>query len=126
MILITTENFEYHLKKLKQLKNKYLKIKKQLRIYKRLFLSTLARAQKYVAPSVVLFGDITGPDGQENFLNNCRVYGTIFLIVMATLVFVGVKVVNKLALLFLACVVISIFSIFAGAFKSAVAPPSQQ
>lgn len=56
-------------------------------------------------------------------LNNMRVYGTLCLSLMAVVVFVGVKYVNKLASLFLACVIISIFSIYAGAIKSISHPP---
>jgi amino acid transporter len=52
-----------------------------------------------------------------------RVYGTICLSLMAVVVFVGVKYVNKLASLFLACVIISIVSIYAGAIKSVFQPP---
>jgi len=56
-------------------------------------------------------------------LNNMRVYGTICLSLMAVVVFVGVKYVNKFASLFLACVIISIVSIYAGAVKSIFHPP---
>lgn len=56
-------------------------------------------------------------------LNNMRVYGSICLSLMAVVVFVGVKYVNKFASLFLACVIISIVSIYAGAVKSIFQPP---
>ncbi|RXM93695.1 Solute carrier family 12 member 5 [Acipenser ruthenus] len=56
-------------------------------------------------------------------LNNMRIYGTCVLSCMATVVFVGVKYVNKLALLFLACVIISIVAIYAGVIKTAIDPP---
>lgn len=56
-------------------------------------------------------------------LNNMRVYGTGTLVLMALVVFVGVKYVNKLALVFLACVVLSIMAIYAGVIKSALEPP---
>uniref|UniRef100_A0A674MTB0 Solute carrier family 12 member 5a n=1 Tax=Takifugu rubripes TaxID=31033 RepID=A0A674MTB0_TAKRU len=56
-------------------------------------------------------------------LNNMRVYGTILLTSMATVVFVGVKYVNKLALVFLACVILSILAVYAGVIKTAVDPP---
>nr|XP_021524946.1 solute carrier family 12 member 7-like [Aotus nancymaae] len=52
-----------------------------------------------------------------------RVYGTCTLVLMALVVFVGVKYVNKLALVFLACVVLSILAIYAGVIKSAFDPP---
>ena len=55
-------------------------------------------------------------------LNNMRVYGTCVLTCMATVVFVGVKYVNKLALVFLACVVLSILAIYAGVIKTAFDP----
>uniref|UniRef100_A0A5F8GR80 Solute carrier family 12 member 7 n=1 Tax=Monodelphis domestica TaxID=13616 RepID=A0A5F8GR80_MONDO len=66
-------------------------------------------------------------DGEgENvaMLNNMRVYGTCTLALMAMVVFVGVKYVNKLALVFLACVILSILAIYAGVIKTAFDPPS--
>uniref|UniRef100_A0A452RM74 Solute carrier family 12 member 7 n=1 Tax=Ursus americanus TaxID=9643 RepID=A0A452RM74_URSAM len=56
-------------------------------------------------------------------LHNMRVYGTCTLVLMAMVVFVGVKYVNKLALVFLACVVLSILAIYAGVVKTAFDPP---
>uniref|UniRef100_A0A4W6EM30 Solute carrier family 12 member 5b n=1 Tax=Lates calcarifer TaxID=8187 RepID=A0A4W6EM30_LATCA len=56
-------------------------------------------------------------------LNNMRVYGTIVLSFMALVVFVGVKYVNKLALVFLACVILSILAVYAGVIKTAIDPP---
>uniref|UniRef100_A0A8C6W0G8 Solute carrier family 12 member 5b n=1 Tax=Nothobranchius furzeri TaxID=105023 RepID=A0A8C6W0G8_NOTFU len=56
-------------------------------------------------------------------LNNMRVYGTIVLSFMALVVFVGVKYVNKLALVFLACVILSILAVYAGIIKTAIEPP---
>lgn len=49
-------------------------------------------------------------------LNNMRVYGTIFVILLGSLVFIGVKYVNKCASIFLACVLFSILAIFIGFF----------
>uniref|UniRef100_A0A4W5JZ89 Solute carrier family 12 member 5b n=1 Tax=Hucho hucho TaxID=62062 RepID=A0A4W5JZ89_9TELE len=60
---------------------------------------------------------------QAAMLNNMRVYGTIVLSFMATVVFVGVKYVNKLALVFLACVILSILAVYAGVIKTAFEPP---
>lgn len=57
-------------------------------------------------------------------LNNMRVYGTCVLTCMATVVFVGVKYVNKFALVFLGCVILSILAIYAGVIKSAFDPPN--
>lgn len=79
--------------------------------------------QKYLVPQAAIF-HATDPHGSDSaMLNNMRVYGTICLSLMAVVVFVGVKYVNKLASLFLACVIISIVSIYAGALKSMTHPP---
>ncbi|XP_063718217.1 solute carrier family 12 member 4-like isoform X2 [Symsagittifera roscoffensis] len=74
----------------------------------------------YIAPEIALFRPIgSSVEGvSTNMLNNMRVYGTMFLLAMATLVFVGVKYVNKLAGLFLACVITSILCIYIGFFTS--------
>ncbi|CAL8404327.1 unnamed protein product [Boreogadus saida] len=78
---------------------------------------------KYLLPQAAIF-HASGPHGGDSaMLNNMRVYGTLCLSLMAMVVFVGVKYVNKLASLFLACVIISIFSIYAGAIKSITHPP---
>lgn len=61
----------------------------------------------YIVPEISLF---------ENMTHNFRVYGTAVLIILSLLVFVGVKYVNKCALLFLACVLISIGCIYIGFF----------
>ncbi|XP_013770308.1 solute carrier family 12 member 6 isoform X2 [Pundamilia nyererei] len=72
----------------------------------------------YIAPRAAIF---EGEGGA--MLNNMRIYGSIFLLFMALLVFVGVKYVNKLASVFLACVIISILSIYVGALVSAFSVP---
>lgn len=74
-------------------------------------------------PQAAIFYPSGAHDASSAMLNNMRVYGTVFLILMAVVVFVGVKYVNKFASLFLACVVISILSIYAGAIKSIFDPP---
>lgn len=48
--------------------------------------------------------------------NNFRVYGTILLMIMGTIVFVGVKFVNKFATVALACVILSIIAVYVGLF----------
>ncbi|XP_030635305.1 solute carrier family 12 member 6 [Chanos chanos] len=78
----------------------------------------------YIAPGAAIF-TAASPDGEAAaMLNNMRIYGSIFLLLMSLLVFVGVKYVNKLASVFLACVIISILSIYTGALVSAFSPPS--
>ncbi|XP_691291.2 solute carrier family 12 member 4 [Danio rerio] len=78
---------------------------------------------KYLIPQAAIFHPADIHAGNGAMLNNMRVYGTICLSLMAVVVFVGVKYVNKLASLFLACVIISIVSIYAGAVKSIFHPP---
>ncbi|KAM9329393.1 solute carrier family 12 member 6-like [Gastrophryne carolinensis] len=77
----------------------------------------------YIAPDAVIFKAEETGENSAAMLNNMRVYGTLFLILMSIIVFVGVRYVNKLASLFLACVILSILAIYAGALKSAFAPP---
>ncbi|XP_034381230.1 solute carrier family 12 member 4 isoform X2 [Cyclopterus lumpus] len=78
---------------------------------------------KYLVPQAAIFHATDTLGSDSAMLNNMRVYGSICLSLMAVVVFVGVKYVNKLASLFLACVIISIVSIYAGAFKSLTHPP---
>ncbi|XP_071382768.1 solute carrier family 12 member 4 [Centroberyx affinis] len=78
---------------------------------------------KYLVPQAAIFHATDPHGGDSALLNNMRVYGSICLSLMAVVVFVGVKYVNKLASLFLACVIISIVSIYAGAIKSITHPP---
>ncbi|KAM9817607.1 LOW QUALITY PROTEIN: solute carrier family 12 member 4 [Neosynchiropus ocellatus] len=79
---------------------------------------------KYLVPQAAIFHAADHHGTDSAMLNNMRVYGSICLSLMAVVVFVGVKYVNKLASLFLACVIISIVSIYAGAIKSATHPPA--
>ncbi|XP_063756617.1 solute carrier family 12 member 6-like isoform X2 [Eleginops maclovinus] len=77
----------------------------------------------YIAPKAAIF-EAKHPEGEgAAMLNNMRVYGSICLLLMSLLVFVGVKYVNKLASIFLACVIVSIVSIYIGALVSAFKPP---
>ncbi|XP_037614588.1 solute carrier family 12 member 6-like isoform X2 [Sebastes umbrosus] len=77
----------------------------------------------YIAPKAAIF-ESKHPEGEgAAMLNNMRVYGSICLLLMSLLVFVGVKYVNKLASIFLACVIVSIVSIYIGALVSAFKPP---
>ncbi|KAK1802521.1 hypothetical protein P4O66_021804, partial [Electrophorus voltai] len=78
---------------------------------------------KYLVPQAAIFQatDIHVVNGA--MLNNMRVYGSLCLGLMAVVVFVGVKYVNRFASLFLACVIVSIVSIYAGAAKSIFHPP---
>uniref|UniRef100_A0A7N6AIR1 Solute carrier family 12 member 6 n=1 Tax=Anabas testudineus TaxID=64144 RepID=A0A7N6AIR1_ANATE len=77
----------------------------------------------YIAPKAAIF-EAKYPEGEgAAMLNNMRVYGSICLLLMSLLVFFGVKYVNKLASIFLACVIVSIISIYVGALVSAFNPP---
>ncbi|TRY60725.1 hypothetical protein DNTS_029054 [Danionella cerebrum] len=79
----------------------------------------------YIVPAAAVFKmeGLEGPEAEAALLNNMRVYGTIVLTFMAIVVFVGVKYVNKLALVFLACVILSIIAIYAGVIKTSFDPP---
>uniref|UniRef100_A0A8C6VVD4 Solute carrier family 12 member 4 n=1 Tax=Nothobranchius furzeri TaxID=105023 RepID=A0A8C6VVD4_NOTFU len=86
------------------------------------YLGTTFASAMYILGAIEIF--LVNPLGNDStLLNNMRVYGSICLSLMAVVVFVGVKYVNKLASLFLACVIISIVSIYAGAVKSMTHPP---
>ncbi|XP_067651293.1 solute carrier family 12 member 4-like isoform X2 [Haliotis asinina] len=63
----------------------------------------------YMAPPMDIFGDI---------FHSYRLYGTAVMLVLAFVVFIGVKFVSKFAALSLACVIISIVSIYVGIFAS--------
>lgn len=67
----------------------------------------------YMTNKLTLFGEIS--DDQVKF-NNFRVYGTIVLAMMGTIVFIGVKFVNKFATVALACVLFSILAVYVGIF----------
>ncbi|XP_067220269.1 solute carrier family 12 member 7 isoform X2 [Chanodichthys erythropterus] len=84
-------------------------------------LGTMEIFLTYIMPTANLFKD------EPNWMqNNMRVYGTCCLATMTLVVFVGVKYVNKLALIFLSCVVLSIMAIYAGVIQSAFKPSNFQ
>ncbi|KAJ7414983.1 hypothetical protein WISP_80486 [Willisornis vidua] len=60
--------------------------------------------------------------GMESTMGS--MYNTCVLICMATVMFVGIKYINKFALVFPGCVILSILAIYAGDMKSAFDPPS--
>ncbi|XP_046751316.1 solute carrier family 12 member 4 isoform X2 [Diprion similis] len=68
----------------------------------------------YMAPGMSIFGDFT--KDASIMYNNFRVYGTGLLMVMGTIVFIGVKFVNKFATIALACVIFSIIAVYVGLF----------
>ncbi|XP_075215520.1 solute carrier family 12 member kcc isoform X2 [Lycorma delicatula] len=68
----------------------------------------------YMAPSLSIFGDFT--KDVNIMYNNFRVYGSCLLVVMGTIVFIGVKFVNKFASVALACVILSILAVYVGIF----------
>ncbi|XP_017712920.1 PREDICTED: solute carrier family 12 member 6 [Rhinopithecus bieti] len=79
--------------------------------------------QVYIVPRAAIFRSDDALKESAAMLNNMRVYGTAFLVLMVLVVFIGVRYVNKFASLFLACVIVSILAIYAGAIKSSFAPP---
>ena len=62
-----------------------------------------------MAPEVDMFGDIT---------NSFRLYGTVVLILLSIIVFIGVGFVSKFAAISLFCVIISIICIYIGIFAA--------
>uniref|UniRef100_A0A8C7JDA1 Solute carrier family 12 member 7 n=1 Tax=Oncorhynchus kisutch TaxID=8019 RepID=A0A8C7JDA1_ONCKI len=86
-------------------------------------LGTIEILLTYIVPSAAIFKAEKKENEPEALLNNMRVYGTCCLTLMSLVVFVGVKYVNKLALVFLACVILSILAIYAGVIKTAFEPP---
>ncbi|XP_044741711.1 solute carrier family 12 member 7 isoform X2 [Chrysoperla carnea] len=68
----------------------------------------------YMAPWASLFGDFT--KDESAMFNNFRVYGTMLLCIMGTIVYIGVKFVNKFATVALACVIFSIIAVYVGIF----------
>ncbi|XP_060706114.1 solute carrier family 12 member 7-like isoform X1 [Hemiscyllium ocellatum] len=86
-------------------------------------LGTIEILLTYIVPSAAIFKADDPSQETQTMLNNMRVYGTCTITLMATVVFVGVKYVNKLALVFLACVILSILAIYAGVIKTAFSPP---
>ncbi|XP_006876963.1 PREDICTED: solute carrier family 12 member 7 [Chrysochloris asiatica] len=86
-------------------------------------LGTIEIFLTYISPSAAVFRAEEVGGETTAMLHNMRVYGTCTLVLMAAVVFVGVKYVNKLALVFLACVVLSILAIYAGVIKTAFDPP---
>lgn len=71
------------------------------------------RFQTYLFGSPMsLFGENITEDHIK--FNNYRVYGTILLAILGSIVFVGVRFVNKFAGVALACVLLTILSIYIG------------
>lgn len=71
-------------------------------------------ALNYISPEIALFGDF---EADKSILyNNIRIYGTLCLIIIGMMVFVGVRFVSKFAPVALFCVLVSIVSIYLGIF----------
>ncbi|XP_061166626.1 solute carrier family 12 member 4-like [Saccostrea echinata] len=70
---------------------------------------------KFIAPVLSIFGDVTI---EANAFNAYRIYGTVILLILALIVFVGVRFVSKFAALSLACVILSILCIYIGIFAA--------
>lgn len=83
-------------------------------------LGTIEILLTYILPDTSLFKSKEDPAAVPN---DMRVFGTGCLIIMALVVFVGVKYVNKLSLVFLSCVILSILATYAGVIKTLIQPP---
>ncbi|CBY33684.1 unnamed protein product [Oikopleura dioica] len=60
--------------------------------------------------------------GISGMFDNFRIWGTLLLIIMCGIVLAGMKYVNKSAMPFLICVIVSILALFIGFFASAAGP----
>src|SRR3569832_2403798 len=67
----------------------------------------------YMAPNLPQFGN-PKEFNEADMFNNFRVYGTLFVIVEFLICVVGIKLIQIVGPLSLACVVFAILSIFAG------------
>ncbi|XP_060553505.1 solute carrier family 12 member 4-like isoform X2 [Ruditapes philippinarum] len=67
----------------------------------------------FIAPQISLFGDVTE---LSNALNNYRLFGTILLLLLFLICFIGVEFVAKFGPFSLFCVVFSIICIYIGIF----------
>ncbi|GFY59242.1 solute carrier family 12 member 6 [Trichonephila inaurata madagascariensis] len=68
----------------------------------------------YLTPQLSLYGDFRVD--QEVKYNNYRTYGTILLVLVGIMVYIGVAFVSKLAPIALLCVIISIICVYVGVF----------
>ncbi|GFS79146.1 solute carrier family 12 member 7 [Nephila pilipes] len=75
----------------------------------------------YLAPQLALYGD---PNNQEIMYHNFRTYGTILLILVGIMVYIGVAFVSKLAPIALLCVIISIIGVYVGIFVNMDGKPN--
>nr|XP_055058226.1 solute carrier family 12 member 7 isoform X5 [Misgurnus anguillicaudatus] len=87
------------------------------------YLGTTFAGSMYVLGTMeILLRYIISPDYTvfQAMENNMRLYGTGCLIVLSLVVFLGVKYVNKLALVFLTCVILSIMAVYAGVIQTTI------
>lgn len=68
----------------------------------------------YLAPELSLYGDFR--EDNEIMYHNFRTYGTVLLILVGIMVYIGVAFVSKLAPIALLCVIISIICVYVGVF----------
>ncbi|XP_077542977.1 solute carrier family 12 member kcc isoform X3 [Haemaphysalis longicornis] len=78
----------------------------------------------YLVPEMSLYGDFR--EDQEVMYHNFRTYGSILLVLMTFVVFIGVAFVSKLAPIALFCVLVSITSVYVGAFVNYAGKPGVQ
>uniref|UniRef100_A0A224YRZ2 Kazachoc n=1 Tax=Rhipicephalus zambeziensis TaxID=60191 RepID=A0A224YRZ2_9ACAR len=75
----------------------------------------------YLVPEMSLYGDFR--EDPEVMYHNFRTYGSILLVMMTFVVFIGVAFVSKLAPIALFCVLVSITSVYVGAFVNYAGKP---
>ncbi|MCI4385920.1 hypothetical protein PGIGA_G00056260 [Pangasianodon gigas] len=92
------------------------------------YLGTTFAGSMYILGTIeiLLMYIVTNGALYQDHPNSMRLYGTCCLALMALVVFVGVRYVNKLALVFLSCVILSIMAIYAGVIRTVISPPDFQ
>lgn len=70
-----------------------------------------------MAPGLPQFGE-PGEYNEADMFNNFRVYGTVFVLIEFVICLIGIKLIQIVGPLSLACVVLAILSIFAGGITS--------
>ncbi|GAB6021396.1 hypothetical protein CHUAL_004003 [Chamberlinius hualienensis] len=68
----------------------------------------------YIAPVMSIFE--VDDDNPQMMFHNFRIYGTVLLIILGTIVYCGVQFVSKFAAISLACVLLSVIAIYTGIF----------
>eukprot|EP01135_Chromosphaera_perkinsii_P009675 Nk52_evm1s1837 gene=Nk52_evmTU1s1837 len=73
----------------------------------------------YAAPGMSMFGEVSTTNGQNDaLLNNMRMYGTLLLLFLSFIVFMGMKYITRSMFVFLAIVMVGLAGSYIGAWTS--------